>query len=260
MPQREQLERLFVENVPAIDRTVGVLCRRYGVPRDDTADVASWVKLRLVEDDYTVFAKFRGESSLTTYLTVVVAMLFRDYRAQRWGRWRPSAVARRRGPMAVRLETLVVRDGTPLRQAAEMLRTSRETDMSDRQLAELLAEFPARDPLRPVEVGPSALERAPGSSAADERLWSDIGAGDRRDVMRQLDGAIDKLAPEDQVALRLRFWEDLGVADIARALHVDQKRLYKRMDRLLRELRSELERSGVTGEALWFLADTPEVV
>jgi RNA polymerase sigma factor (sigma-70 family) len=259
MQPRDQLEAIFLAQIPSVDRMVGALCRRYGVARDETEDVASWVKLRLVEDDYATFAKFRGESSLTTYLTVVVAMFFRDYRAQRWGRWRPSAVAQRRGAMAVRLETLVVRDRVPLRQAAEMLRTSRETDWSDRQLAELMAEFPAREPIRPVEVGAGALEREPDSGAADESLWSGIAAGERRDVMRQLDGAIANLPPDDQVVLKLRFWEDMSVADIARTLGVDQKPLYRRVERLLRGLRSQLEQSGISSEALSFLSETQEV-
>src|SRR5919109_1132038 len=99
MPDRQALEALFLRNLGWIERALASVCRRYGVSRDDAEDFASWAKLKLVEDDYAVLGKFRDESSITTYLTVVIAMLFRDYRVQRWGRWRPSADARRRGPV-----------------------------------------------------------------------------------------------------------------------------------------------------------------
>ncbi|HEV2146432.1 MAG TPA: hypothetical protein VGR37_03360, partial [Longimicrobiaceae bacterium] len=164
MPDRKDLEALFLENLGWIERVAASICRRHGFGGDDAEDFASWARLRIVEDDYAVLRKFRGESSVTTYLTVVVAMLFRDYRVSRWGRWRPSAAARRHGRLAVRLETLVHRDGYRLEQAGELLRTTGETDLSERELAELLARLPARSPTRPVEVGPDPLASTPAAA------------------------------------------------------------------------------------------------
>ena len=258
MPEREELERLFVENLGTIDRVIAALCRRYGIARDDVDDVASWVKARLIESDYAALARFRGESSLATYLTVVVAMLFRDYRAQKWGRWRPSVAAQRRGAVAVRLETLVVRDHVPLRQAGEMLRSAGDTEMSDRDLAELLAQLPSREALRPVEVGADALLRRESAHRADARLWTQETDAERRALVRHLDDALAQLPPEDRVMLRLRYWEDVSVADIARTLGVEQKPLYRRLDRALRDLRKRLEASGVSPDAFAFLQESAE--
>lgn len=257
MPDREQLEALFVKNLPVIDRAVAGLCRRYGVPAGEVAEVDSWVRARFVEDSYAALAKFRGESSLSTYLTVVVAMLFRDYRAQRWGRWRPSAAAQRRGAVAVRLETLVVRDRLPLRQAAEMLRTRGETDLGERELAQLLQRLPPRDPIRPVEVAAN-LDMREDPGRADAALWNGVAAGEQSAMLRRLQEAIDNLPAEDQVVLTLRFWEDMSVADVARVLHLEQKPLYRRLERLLGELRAALERVGVSAESLAFLAELQE--
>src|SRR5690242_4202099 len=148
--ERQKLEALFLSQLGWIERVLAVTCRRHALARDEAEDFASWVTLRLIEDDYAVFRKFRGESSLTTYLAVVIAMLFRDYRTQRWGRWRPSAAAQRRGPLAIRLETLVYRDRLRLEQAAELLRTAGQTRLSDRDLAAVLSELPARRPMRPT--------------------------------------------------------------------------------------------------------------
>jgi RNA polymerase sigma factor (sigma-70 family) len=246
MAARQQLEALFLANLSAIQRIAGAVCRRHGLSGDEAADFGSWVSLRLVESDYAMLGKFRGESSITTYLTVVIAMLFRDYRVSRWGRWRPSAAAVRRGRIAVQLETLVYRDGHRFDQAAEVLRTRGETAMSDRDLASVFAELPTRAPLRPREVGAEPLVGLPAPGEADDALRSDGEASDRAIIDRALGDALRELHAEDRVVLRLRYWEGMTVADIARALQVPQKPLYRQIDRALAELRQHVERSGVS--------------
>src|SRR5215211_7323506 len=110
MSEHHEFEAVFVRHLDWIQRTSAAVCRRHGLQRADAQDFTSWVTLRLVENDYAILRRFRGESALTTYLVVVVATLYREYRVKRWGRWRPSAAARRAGPVAVRLETLVHRE------------------------------------------------------------------------------------------------------------------------------------------------------
>lgn len=235
-------EPLFLSQLGWIDRAAGAVCRRHGLAREDTEDFASWAKLKLIENDYAVFRKFRGESAITTYLAVVIAMLFRDYRTQRWGRWRPSAAARRWGPLAVRLETLVYRDQLPLEQAAELLRTTGQTDLPDRELARLLAELPPRGRLRPIQVGSDPLDDAPAADRADDL----VAAGEAETGRTMVNEVLQRLPAEDRLMLRMHFWEGLSVAQIARGLSVPQKPLYRRMDRALAELRSYLEESGVS--------------
>jgi RNA polymerase sigma factor (sigma-70 family) len=248
MPERSELEGRFLENLSAIERIVAALCRRHGLSGDNAAEFASWVKLRLVENDYAVLAKFRGESSLTTYLTVVIAMLFRDYRVEHWGRWRPSAAALRHGPVAVRLERLVRRDGYSLDQAGQLLRTSGETTLSDRELAKLLAELPARGPLRPSEIGAEPLADLPAAIGADDSVVREQAQADRRATDEALNRALGHLRAEDQLIVRMRFWEGLSVADVARGLGLPQKPLYRRIEHALSELRRHLEAAGVSRE------------
>lgn len=248
MPDRQSFEAVFLENLDWIERIVASVCRRHGLSGEDAEDFASWVKLRLVEDDYAILRKFRGESAITTYLTVVIAMLFRDYRVERWGRWRPSAAALRHGRVAVRLETLVHRDGFRLDQAGEILRTTGETDLSDRELAALLAELPVRTPLRPVEVGSEPLASAPATAHADDLVVGGEEEEERRAADDALSRALQRLPPEDRLILRMRFWEGLSVADIARGLDLPQKPLYRRIERALGDLRKYLEAAGVTRE------------
>lgn len=250
MADRTPLEATFVQNLAVIDRIAAAMARRQGLTGDEAADLSSWIKLKLVENDYTAFQKFRGESSISTYLTVVIAMLARDYRVQRLGRWRPSAAARRKGSVAIRLEALVHRQGYHLRQAAELLRTSGETQLTDRELAGMLAQLPAREPLRPVEVGATPLASVATVGGADARIDAEGREREQDRARAALDRIMSELPTEDRLILRMHFWEGLSVADIARGLRLEQKPLYRRFERLLASLRERLTQAGVTRELI----------
>jgi RNA polymerase sigma factor (sigma-70 family) len=86
MDPRELIE----QNVELIDRLAGRACRRVGVAVGDVGDVASMVKLALVENDYAILRRYEGRSSLATYLTIVIQRLLADQRERTHGRWRPS--------------------------------------------------------------------------------------------------------------------------------------------------------------------------
>jgi hypothetical protein len=53
------------------------------------------------------------------------------------------------------------------------------------------------------------------------------------------------LPPQDRLVLRLRFDEGMAVAGVAKTLHLDQKPLYRRIERLLFQLRGQLEAAGL---------------
>lgn len=245
MLTRSEAEALFLENLGRIDRIAGALCWRHGIEGAEAEDVAAWVRLLLMEDDYAVLRKFRGESTITTYLTMAVSLLFREHRIRERGRWRPSAAAQRLGHAAVRLETLVQRDGYRLEDAAKVMRSAGTTDLSDRALAELLAALPRRAPLRPVQVGADALEAAADPGASDPAEAAEADA-ERRATEQALERALEGLPAADRVVVRMRYWEGLSVADVARGLGVPQKPLYRTLERALRRLRTELEGAGVS--------------
>ncbi|HEX2093137.1 MAG TPA: sigma-70 family RNA polymerase sigma factor [Longimicrobiaceae bacterium] len=256
-PERQEGEALFLQNLGWIERVAASLCGRYGIAGEDAEDFASWVKLRLIENDYAAFRKFRGESAITTYLTVVIASLFRDYRVERRGRWRPSAAARRLGPVAVQLEYLVHCAGYRLDQAAQELRTTGETDLSDPDLVRLFAQLPPRTPLRPVEVDPGSLDEIPAAASSDDLVTLHEAEEQRRRAHQALTRALEGLPDEDRLILRMRFWKEMSVADIARALAVPQKPLYRRVERILAQLRERLEAAGVSREWVRSLLGEP---
>lgn len=256
MTNKSELERLFVANLATVEKILSALARRHALAPDATEEFSAWAKLRIIESEYAALAKFRGESSLSTYLTVVLAMLFREYRVQQWGRWRPSAAARRGGSIAVRLETLTQRDGIPLGQAAEILRTSGDTLLSDRELALLAAQFPKRNSMRPVD-----FDAIPADAASDVRADDIIQREEDRvaaEVAEQaLARTLDRLASEDRLIVRLHYMEDMSVADIARGLALPQKPLYRRLERALATLRAGLERAGISRDHIRELVGGP---
>ncbi|HET9425592.1 MAG TPA: sigma-70 family RNA polymerase sigma factor [Gemmatimonadaceae bacterium] len=241
-PYEDQL----VEHLPHIERAVASFARRYGMSADDAADLSSSIKARIVEEDYAIFRKFRGESSLSTYLTVVITMMAREQRVQERGRWRPSAAAQRQGPVAVGLETLVHQKGYSLPEAAAVMRSRGDTTLSDRQLGDLLRALPRRTPMRPVEVAADALQESPAREGAESVVMSVEAAERRGSVEKLLDETLAALPLEDRLLLKLRFWQEASVADAARVLGVEQRPLYRRLEKLMGELRERLAREGVT--------------
>jgi RNA polymerase sigma factor for flagellar operon FliA len=245
---RPRLEAVFVESLPLIDRIVNSLCRRYGFSADDCDDFRSCVNERLIEDEYAVLRKFRGEAAIGTYLTVVIAMILRDYRVRRWGRWRPSAAALRAGNVAVRLESLVYRQRFQLDEAIRIMKASGETMLTDREIAAMFSRLPRRAPLRLVDAGPASLTGLPSNECADDLVNDGVATDERSAADRALHAALSRLPAEDRLVLRMRFWEGMSIADIARALGLPQKPLYRRVEHSVAALRPLLEAAGVSSD------------
>lgn len=246
---REDLRSLFIAHLPTIDRILISLGRRHGIVGDALEDFASWAKLRLIENDYAILAKFRGESTLSTYLAVVLAMLLREHRVREWGRWRASAAAKRSGPLGVRLETLLYRDGVPLAVAGEIVRGTGETSLADTELAAIVSKFPRRVPVRHVCHEKAAVE-IEAIERADDPITAAESAAERATVRVALRTAMELLSPDDRLIVRLNCVESMTVADIARALGLPQKPLYRRLKTAIRALRTTMEHRGISREAI----------
>ena len=65
-------EKLLLESLNDLERIAAFACRRSGFQPADTEDFASFVKLKLIENDYAILRKFEGRSAFRTWLTIVV--------------------------------------------------------------------------------------------------------------------------------------------------------------------------------------------
>jgi len=235
-------EQLFLGHLELIEQVIAQFCRRCPFSRQEAEDFAGTVRLRLIEDGYARIRKFRGRSSFKTYLTTVIGHLLQDYQNSAWGKWRPSAEAERLGEVAMWLERLVVRDERSFDEACQILRINHRVEMSVAELSSLRAKLPPRN-LRRFE-GEEVLQAEPSRDLRpDERLQTREVGGLKRRTYAGLQQAIGELSSDDR--LLIRMWTELKVADIARIRGVDQKPLYRRIDKILTKLKKALERQGI---------------
>ena len=249
-------ERLFVDHLPCIKGMIGALCRRHAYRGAVAEDFGSWATQRLMEDEYRILRKFQGRSKLTTYLTVVLGNLAIDYRVQREGRWRPCAAALRAGDVGVRLDTLANRDGFSHREAVSAVRSEFPDAPAESELFRMLADFPPRP--RREFLGDEALSQVASPARADAGVVRSESDRVSANVLHALEVALAALETEDQVILRLRFEQGMTVADVARALGLEQRPLYRRLDGLLRSLRAKLVDQGVGEGEISALLGRPE--
>jgi RNA polymerase sigma factor for flagellar operon FliA len=246
---------MLLEHLGFIDRTVGAVARRHALSRWEADDFGGQVKLKLIADDYAVWRKFRGKSRLTTYLTTVIQNLFRDYRIQQWGKWRPSAAAKRIGDVGVQLEALLYRDGFSFSEVTELLRTRFDCEASEQDLIDMAAQIRPRSSRR--FEGDAALSMLRSADRSDERI-ADL---DRAATMRRLQGVLRRvlasLESEDRLILKLRFVDGFTIRSIASTLDFDPRRIYGRVRRLLRRVREGIVEEGIRCEEVLDLLDWP---
>ena len=238
-------KRLVEDNLPLVDSVVRTIARRHGLAVDEADELASSVKLKLIEHDYEVLRKFEGRCQLRTYLITVVDRHFLDERNARWGKWRPSANARRLGPAAILLDQLLTRDHLPFDDAAHAVTARFGETVARAELEQIAAQLPQRTGR--MFVGEDALAHLPapapeGGDAIDARERQRIG--DR--VERALGDALRGLSDEDRAILRLRFCENVKIKKIAELMGLPDKPFYRRVDELMDTLKQALAKHGVS--------------
>jgi RNA polymerase sigma factor (sigma-70 family) len=242
--ERDRLEAMFLSNLDVIGRIIRFVSQRQKLTAADVEEFASEVKLKLVEKDYAILRKFEGRSSLQTFLTVVIQRIYLDFRNHHWGKWRPSAEARRLGPLAMRLEVLMSRDSLGFTEACRQLELNESLDVDHSELLRIASRLPARTRRR--MVGEEALEHTPSNAASDaSALLAERRAAAHR-IAIALAGAIQRVGDQDRLILRLRFQEEFTVVEVARALDLEAKPLYRRFDTLLRQLRQAMVDAGIS--------------
>jgi RNA polymerase sigma factor (sigma-70 family) len=237
--------QLIEDNLELIDRLVGRACRRVGVAAGDVADMASMVKLALVENDYAILRRYEGRSSLATYLTIVIQRMLADQRERTHGRWRPSPEAERLGHRAVLIEELVGRQRRSVEEAMPFVR-SVDPSITRQEVVAIASRLPQR-PERPREVELPPEDAVPLEAA--DRADTTTFDGELRDLSRRagtmLRETMKTWPADDRLLVRLRFESSLSIADISRLMNVPQRPLYRRLEALLGRLRAVLLEAGI---------------
>ena len=253
---RADAERLFVDHLATIQRLTARVARQHRLTADEAEEFAGMVSLRIIGDDYAILRKFRRQCSLQTYLTVVIRRICLDFRDAQWGKWRTSAVSRKRGEAAILLERLTMRDGLTFEEACAVLAANPAITAGRDTLARVYAEFRVR--IRPRFVSEEELgELAAGGGAPDRPILESERADQLARATSALAEALASLTPRDQLLLQLRFASGLSVASVARLLRLDQKWLYRRYVHLFSRLRQWLEAHDVAGSQIAPLLGDP---
>ncbi len=239
---RAEGEARFLEHLPTIRQVLATTIRQHRMSFQDAEDLESTVLVRIIDRDYAVLRKFRGQCSWRTYLSVVIGRMYLDFRVAQWGKWRGSAVTRRSGDVAVLLERLTMRDGLPFGEACSVLAIDHGLTIDRDTLARLYATFRER----PRAKGPHGRSDVPSAPPTATGLVEGCSGQELGLAITWLDQAVSRLAPQDRRLLQLRFGADMSVADVARTLGLNQQALYRRYTRLLSGLRRHLEEAGVS--------------
>lgn len=244
-PGSADAETLFLRHLETIDRIIAFTLRdsvRQGI---DFEDFGSYVKLKLIENDYAIIRKFEGRCSFATYLSIVIQRFLLDYRVSLWGKWHASAEAKRGGELGIAVESMVIRDGMTVAEALPALRR-RWPELTANEVAAMVDRLPVR------LVRPRAVEIDLAADVASENDVENMSFETNRVAMGHriaevVRAGVQSFEDDDRLLCRLRFQGGLSIAEIARVLRVDQKPLYRRLQRILRELRRRLTHAGIDG-------------
>ena len=148
--------------------------------------------------------------------------------------------------MAILLDGLLNREGIPFDEAVQILRINHKVETSWQDLDEMRGRLPTRYQ-RHIESEDSLQDlSAPGESAEAHLVEQEREAGQNRalDVLRLV---LQGIPEEDRLIVKMQS-RGFKISEIAKTLKLDQKQLYRRIEKLLKHLRLELERRGITGE------------
>jgi RNA polymerase sigma factor (sigma-70 family) len=242
-------EAAFLAYLPSIERAIRFTCRRLGVRPSDADDFASNVKVRLIEHDYAIIRQFEGRCSFEAYISIVIQRMLFDHRIRLWGKWHASAEAKRMGGAAIMLEVLLWRDErTP--EDAVAITVVAHPELTRAEAHKMMERLPQRIRRRDVEVDADsedarlslAADTVPAGAFGSERMA--LG----RRAARAVTETVQELVPLEQTIFRMRFEAEMTVAEIARALDLAQKPLYRAIQRQLLRLRHRLSSAGITLE------------
>jgi RNA polymerase sigma factor (sigma-70 family) len=229
-------------NITLVTRIALQAGRRHRLPPQDRPDLVSIFWTHLAKDDHRVLRQFRGPGGIAAYLRTIVDRLVLDLRTSLWGKWRPSAKARRLGPQAEAFERLVVRDGRPPDEARALVQTT----MGGAVTSELPGTASCwRSPRHQVSLDLAAGHRA---ATADPLVALIDKRRERhgRVVGHRLRQTVGALPADDQLLIRMRHERGLKVSQIAAMLGADQKRLYRRYQTIHAQLRNALAAAGIS--------------
>lgn len=241
----------YLLNQDAIEGVLKFVCRKKGLHDDRADEFRQWTTFRLIANDCAILRSFKGDSSFKTFLVTVIQNKYRDWLDSEQGKFRVTVDAKALGPIAVNLELLALRDQMPYDEAAQLL-VSRGIASSIKACDEVWAQLKRAERRR--LVGEDALENRQASPSVDP-----VEHEERQRLARKVHAAmlacIAELPPADNLILRMKYWDHVSVANIAKTQQMEQKPLYRRIEQILKRLKRDLSARGISDTEIRDLFD-----
>lgn len=262
---RPDFARLIVDHLPYIETQCRKAIDSFSTGRVETANeidsLLTEVLDHLKADDFKVLRNFRGSAKLTTYLTAVIANHIVDIVRTRKGRSRARERARKIGPIAELLHSLVYGRGYTLADAHGHMVLSHGITESEDDLRGLLYQLQGRDGTkhamasdwpykgREVLVDDEVEVTVPDPAKDAEEIMIE----NQRHCQREQSVAamLETLTGEECLILRLKFpatdsEEPRSVREIAALLGESEKSVDNRLRRILLRCREMLVSQGLS--------------
>jgi hypothetical protein len=246
---------LLEEHIVLVRKRLGQISRSSGLPHQEAEEFRSWALFKLVEGNYRILASWEGRSSFATYLNVALSNLLRDYRIHVWGKWRPTAAARREGDEAILLERLWQRDRLPLEEAIDRMLSEHKVALSRAEIERLATRLPQKMERR--WIGEEELQTIAVDGRVEERVENGERARLAARVRAELVPRLRALPAEERLLLKLCFRDGFTIAAAAPILGRPQKELYTMRERCLKRIRQALESLGLCPEQVLGLIGSP---
>lgn len=234
----------------------GYLVERAG--RLDKDELFIQVLDHLQEDDYRRLREFKGNSSITTYLTAIISRLVVDIVRSRTGRNRAKERAERFGELGRRTYELLIQSKHTIREAVEILQVNYGMTADAGRLQAMLDEMLGRSSRHQTDADHETAWNDSGELVSIQRSTPEQKLADkqqdrkRKEVLKQV---LDSMTAEDKLLVRLRFPLDeatdpLDAATVAKMLGLNQQEVERRTRRILTTCRELLLKQGISLDAL----------
>jgi RNA polymerase sigma factor (sigma-70 family) len=235
---------LFIRELGSIERISTYVAIDNKLRGADVEDFVATIKLKLIEDDYRVIRAWTGRSTLTTYLMTVINHVAADQHVRQLGKWRPTVAAETAGPHAILLERLLHRDRLSFEEAVRRVGLDFPSVTVD-ELERISGGLRQRAMRASIDFASEICDVAVDDSAED-RLLGKERDGIAQRISNILSEELKRCSAEERLLVKWHFQDRHKVATIARMLNVAQMPLYRRLHRLLDQLREALTREGVS--------------
>ena len=248
--------------------------RRFG-DNSFAEEAALAVMEGIQENNWQRVRAYGGKSTFTTYLRAITLRLLEDFSRSRFGRVRPPLWVKTLGGIwgklfiALCLERLAVSDAVEVVAQNQITVEKKEIEEA---AYELLARIIDCGTDRGLEVSYSETDHVGsetiGSGQSDyleengrdkmlhhlfQCILGEEHAAVSKDMGERFDSLDIQLQPEEKILLKLSFQDGLNVTAAGRFLGLTRYQAHGKMNRMMKRIRTEFERTGMDQEILAML-------